>query len=71
MGSDYGHFNILFRNESSAEMPRDSLFQAGSRVLCRKRDSGLCELLFFLGLFAKLRKAAVSFVVFGCLSVRM
>jgi len=64
-------FKVLFRNESSVEMPRDSLFQAGNRILCRKRDSGLCELLFFLGLFAKLRKAAVSFVISGCLSVRM
>jgi hypothetical protein len=62
-------FKVLFRNESSAEMPGDSLFQAGSRILCRKHDSGLCELLFFfLGLFAKLRKAAVSFVISGCMS---
>lgn len=40
-------FKVLFRNESSAEMPRDNLFQAGSRIFCRKRDRGLCELLFF------------------------
>jgi len=65
------NFKVLFRNESSADMPRDNLFQAGSRILCRKRGSGLWELLFFLGLFAKLRKAAVGFVISGSLSVRM
>jgi len=39
-------FEGLFRSESSAEMLRDSLLQTGSRILCRKRDSGLCALLF-------------------------
>jgi hypothetical protein len=63
------NFKVLFRNDSSADMPRDNLFHAGSRILCRKRGSGLSY--FFLGLFVKLRKAAVSFVISGCLSVRM